>query len=83
MALALFYNEGTVKNMSIPELITERPYLEVNKLEKIVVDAEELAHIRHIFRANTYSQEITIPMIMHKHEMTWYGDMAKTIVANL
>lgn len=56
----------------------------INTIQYIQADGDELEHIVIEFTliSNTYAN-ITIPLPKTKRVVKWYGDIAKTIIANL
>lgn len=60
---------------------------EITTISYIQADGDELEHIRvlftHRFTADITHTHCTIPLPINKRIVKWYGDIAKTIIANL
>jgi hypothetical protein len=59
------------------------PY-QVSNIDCIQADHDELEYILSQYIMNTLTNSyLTIPVPKNKKVATWYGDIAKTIIANL
>lgn len=69
------WHVGESTTMNMPELST---------ITHIQADGDELEYIKELFRLEmTGVPHYTIPMPLDRSLVTWYGDFARTIIANL
>ena len=69
-------NKTTSKMFNIFDIKNHKHVFCLDFIISIIASERELQHIQELF---SYS----IPTPRYKDEVTWYGDLAKTIVANL
>lgn len=55
---------------------------QLDTIVKIQADGDELDHILSQYQ-NPTIKEYSIPVPLNKQVVVWYGDIAKTIIANL
>ena len=57
----------------------------MDSISSLQADGQELEHIWNQYGQNTYAGQIvySIPIPIDKPVVTWFGDIAKTIIANL
>lgn len=88
MALDIFSKLGNCMSVNIPFLPIPKDI--INNIDYIQADGQELEQIIKIFTyrsfkgiSNDYSNCLAIPIPNNQRVVIWYGDLAKTIVANL
>jgi len=84
MALYIVNKDGTEKQFYVP--FKSNMNLLADDVVKIQADGDELEEIRYKFTttdSKKYKTGYSIPMSLYGRVMIWYGDIAKTIIANL
>ena len=85
MAYSVKMKSGTICTWHIGQTL---PPIKIDSVVSLQADGDELEHIVDQYqcggqRANTATYCYSIPMPMDKPVVTWYGDIAKTIIVNL
>lgn len=82
--LFIKYNTGRVKCLQIPDMEHKSMSL-TNAVEFISADGNELDYIMErfgVFATMGSNWQMTIPWNYKSKTQVWYGDIAKTILAN-
>lgn len=85
MALIITFSSGILREWHLGQRKPLRDD-EIKAITKIEADGDEFYHIQDMFSTRDGISKIiscSIPMVNYKNKMTWYGDFAKTIIANL
>lgn len=85
MALVIKQKDGSEVQWHVG---SPKPQWYMAGVDYVYADGHELTHIEKLFNTNynagqTSDKLFTIPMIVHARKMVWYGDIAKTILANI
>lgn len=82
MALYIVLTKDEIQPVIQWHVGSELPKVDINQIDYIQADGDELFHIIQLFKFRS-TDTFTIPIPFDKRVVKWYGDIAKTIIANL